>query len=312
MLVYSVTAQNKTGSSFNKSISIITENDSYLFQGSDRYYTNGLFFQYRTAQIKEGRKNIQQFELGQKIFTPKRKFDANDLRFYSNGYPVHTIDRPFCGYLFIKYSNAQFLSGTKMYQWGITTGTIGRASGGEQTQELIHRVGGIYIPVGWENQVQHNALLNVVGSYTQQLLNKKVGRSEIRVIPTGTLNLGNINTNAQLSCNVAFGIMDDFENTALLNAEINNEAAFKKKYELFVYFQPGLTLQVYNATIQEHLFSKNPATDLKPFIYQHKIGAAYSKKRMTINIGYIFQTKELMKQYVNHRYASIQLSYQIR
>lgn len=52
---------------FNKSVSIITENDAYLLNGSDRYYSQGLFLQYSVAHQKKGRKNIRQVETGQKF-----------------------------------------------------------------------------------------------------------------------------------------------------------------------------------------------------------------------------------------------------
>lgn len=313
LVANSVIAQKQPKPAFYKSVSFITENDTYLLRGSDRYYSNGLFLQYRTAQIKKGKKNIKQIELGQMLFTPKRKFDENDLRFYST-YPVNTIDRPYCGYLHLKYSNARFISKSKMYQWGITGGTIGKASGAEQTQKLVHRIAGLYIPFGWENQLKHDFLLNVQASYRQELLNKKAGGSQIKIIPAGTVNLGNANTSAQLLCSFAFGVMNDFENTTLLNAGIGNDDASLKKYELFVYFQPGLTFQVYDATIEKNPFVKNDAAVNKPLPvrYQHKIAMAYAKKRISVDIGYMFQTKELKIQQLNHRYASVQFAYKFR
>lgn len=307
-------AQKKIAAAFDKSISIITENDAYLFDGADRYYSGGIFLQYRKARLKNGKKKLQQFELVQKLFMPKRKFDENDLRFFIYGYPVNTIDRPFCGYLYFKYSNQRFFSTDKMYQWGVSAGTIGNASGGEQTQKLVHRVIGLYIPVGWENQLQHNFLLNLHGAYTQQLVEKEIGISRLKIIPTASLNLGNAYINGQLSCQFAIGMMNEFENTALLNAEMGNSVASEKNYELFVYFQPQITAQAYNATIQNSLFDKTyvPTDDIKSLVYEHRIGAVYSKRRITCNIGYVFQTKELHLQQINHRYASIQLSYRFK
>lgn len=305
------TAQNKSATAFDKSISFTSENDSYLFTKADRYYTNGIFLKYRKTGLKNGKKNIRQLELAQMLFTPKRKFDENDLQYFNNGYPINTIDRPFSSYLYVKYFNQRFFSTNKMYQWGISAGTIGKASGGEQTQKLVHRILGLYIPVGWENQLQHNFLLNLQGIYTQQLVSKNIGTSQFKVIPAAAINLGNAHVDGKLLCNVAFGIIDQFENSALLNAEIVGSGTEKKNYELFLYFQPQVTVQAYNATIQNNLFNKSDAltTTLKTAIYEHRIAAVFSQKRMTYNFGYVFQTKELQMQQINHRYASLQFSY---
>lgn len=70
-------------------------------------------------------------------------------------------------------------------------------------------------------------------------------------------------------------------------------------------------LQACNATIQEGLFEVNEAAvnQPQPWVYQHKLGLAFVQNRVTINLGYIYQTKETRKQYVNHRYASLKFNY---
>lgn len=312
--VFTGTAQKKTATTFDKSVTLISENDNYLFRGSDRYYTNGIFLQYKTVHQKKGKKNIRQFEMGQMLFTPKQKYEQSDLRYFGNSYPANTIDRPFCGYLYVKYSNFRFLSKAAMYQWGVSLGTIGNPSGGEQTQKMMHNLVGVYDVAGWENQLQNNFLLNFQGSYSRQLLNKKIGVSQIKIIPTGTLNIGNAYDNAGLACNFAFGIINDFENTTLLNAELGGDGTLKKKYEFFIYFQPRLTFQAYNATIQENLFSKSNAITnrLEAMLYEHRIAAVFSKNRLGLSIGYVFQTRELKLQELNHRFATVQLCYRFK
>ena len=53
---------------------IKSDNDAYLANGQDRYYTNGFFLQYRSAadqsQLKPGiNKKIYELEIGQKMYT---------------------------------------------------------------------------------------------------------------------------------------------------------------------------------------------------------------------------------------------------
>src|SRR4051812_2392623 len=82
--------------SHKNEIGIQTDNDSFLGQGSDRYYTNGIFIYYRHAlKVNEGDSKLKNkvlgFEAGQKIFNPQ-----------SGSIPsVDYLDRPFAGYLYI-------------------------------------------------------------------------------------------------------------------------------------------------------------------------------------------------------------------
>ncbi|MEO8884595.1 MAG: lipid A-modifier LpxR family protein, partial [Mucilaginibacter sp.] len=75
-------------------IGLQTDNDAYLMQGSDRYYTNGFFLFYRHAlKVADGtslKNKILGLELGQKIF------NAQSGRIPSVVY----LDRPFAGYLY--------------------------------------------------------------------------------------------------------------------------------------------------------------------------------------------------------------------
>src|ERR1700756_2341747 len=78
-----------------------TDNDSYLLQGSDRYYTDGIFLYYRHAlKVNESSKlenKVLGFEFGQKIFNPQSGSIAN-----ANGVDQPSlIDRPFAAYLYV-------------------------------------------------------------------------------------------------------------------------------------------------------------------------------------------------------------------
>src|SRR3982751_4289815 len=73
-----------------------SDNDSFLGQGSDRYYTNGFFINYRRAadasKLPQNMANaVFGLELGQKIF------NAQSGRLPSAEY----VDRPIAGYLYL-------------------------------------------------------------------------------------------------------------------------------------------------------------------------------------------------------------------
>src|ERR1700712_2860274 len=78
-----------------------TDNDSYLLQGSDKYYTDGFFMYYRHAMDVSDNGKLENkvlgFEFGQKIFNPQSGSIAN-----LQGVDDRSlVDRPFAAYLYI-------------------------------------------------------------------------------------------------------------------------------------------------------------------------------------------------------------------
>jgi lipid A 3-O-deacylase len=95
--------------------SFTTENDAYLFRKNDAYYTNGFFFALKTAKERKGKKIIKAWELGQMIYTPliRKTFSPAD------------IDRPYCGYLFLKFSETKFPGNNSVLQYNGGLGEVG-------------------------------------------------------------------------------------------------------------------------------------------------------------------------------------------
>jgi len=83
---------------YNKELSFTTENDAYLLRKADAYYTNGFFVKETRALESKGRKLIRSFEFGQMIYTPLKEAYTS----------AKDIDRPYCGYLFVKLDQAFF------------------------------------------------------------------------------------------------------------------------------------------------------------------------------------------------------------
>ena len=78
-----------------------SDNDAYLLQGSDMYYTDGFFMYYRHAlALKDSSKlknKVLGFELGQKIFNPQ----SGSVADYAGVDQPYLVDRPFATYLYI-------------------------------------------------------------------------------------------------------------------------------------------------------------------------------------------------------------------
>ncbi len=305
LLFFSSQGQKATHENFSKQLSFITENDFFLMQGKDGYYTNGIMFNYSTSHRSKKPsfiKQVDQFELGQKIFTAySRKIHTPDQ-----------IDRPVTGYLYGQFLRTGFLKRRQFLQWGISAGTIGKASLGEALQNSYHKL--IHINTSewgwvWDYQLKSAFGINLHAKYGKALVEHP--NSLIQVTPVTQLSLGSFFTNASESVLFQFGKMNLQHKSVYWNAAVSDEPESYRP-ELFFYYYPQLTWQLYNATVQGGLFAKNKGpiiSDPEPFVLLQQLGAMYSFKRYSFRLAVTFKSEVAKSQRFNHKYGSLQFNY---
>lgn len=287
---------------FSKELSFTTENDAYLFQKKDAYYTNGVFFALSKASEKNGRKRVTSYELGQMIFTPVSR---------ANTTPSN-IDRPFCGYLFIKVSQTQFQKNDAVVKYKASVGEVGQASLGEGLQNSYHRLFHYMRFTGWQYQVQNAIGLDMGISYAQTVLEDS---SWIKFVPQAQANLGTTFTNASLGIYTCLGSFEKNSNSALWNARVQTrEGESRRNFELFLYWYPQVILQGYNATVEGGLLNKGTGAVLaesERWMFQQSIGLCYAKGRWTTRASWVYQSKEAVTQLRSQQYGSALVSYRL-
>ncbi|MES2003672.1 MAG: lipid A deacylase LpxR family protein [Bacteroidota bacterium] len=287
---------------YGREITVTTENDAYLLQRKDAYYTNGFFFTHKTAREKNGQKRIAVFELGQMIFTPLIRKTTGPA----------DIDRPYCGLLYLKLSQQRFLRNDDVLQSSLALGEVGRASLGEDVQNGYHRLLKYGRFTGWQYQVQDALGIDAGISFAHTLLEDS---TLVKLVPVAEANLGLNFTNAKLGAYVCLGSFEKNRNSALWNARVQTKAtATQRKYELFVYWYPQLIVQGYNSTIQGGLLRKGSGAVLgKPetIMFQQSLGVCYAEARWTTKLALVSQSREAVTQTTPQQYGSIQLSYRL-
>jgi hypothetical protein len=295
--------------SYSKQLSVTTENDYYLLQGKDAYYTNGIIINYsKIHHSGKGKfiKQTDQYEIGQKLFTA----------FSRKIYNVSEIDRPIAGYLYVKFLRTSFLSHNRFFQWGASLGTIGKAALGKQMQNGFHKL--IDVDPGiwgwvWDYQLKTEPGINLHGLYAKGLIDKT---SFFQLTPVTKATLGTSFTHISQGLFFQLGKLKPLGESAYWNASLEEKGvSVIKKAELFLYYLPELKYQLYNATIQGGLFRKDkgPITStVKPLVFTQQLGALCSLDRYTLRLGIVFESKEANSQHFNHTYASIQGSYRFR
>lgn len=300
-------AQVKNLKSFQKQFSFTCDNDFFLLSGSDRYYTNGLCFDYyyiskknKTGLIKQ----VNKIQLSQKIYTPyKRKIIPGNL---------FEIDRPITGYLFINYSQVKFLRKNQMWFWGINPGVIGSAAFGKEIQTLWHRIIGIRSKWDWiwEYQLKNEAGLNGELAYAFNILNNP--GTLIQISPKTHLTAGTILANITQSVVLQFGKFNLMSESDMWDSNIRQ---IKKKTnlsnELFIFYEPSILYQAYNSTIQGGLFrnNKGPITaGIHNWVLSNDIGFTATNNKYAATFKIVYQGREAQSQFDSHIYGSIKFS----
>lgn len=288
---------------YTKEFSFVNENDVYVLKFKDGYYTNGFFLQYSEAKIKQKKKVITRYELGQTMFT------LRDRRNTWRG--LEPFDRPYCGYLFLKATKDKFLNNSSILSYKLELGVTGDLALTRQLQDWYHRRLNLFNYPYWENQIPNSFGVTAGIKYAKTIAPEKANQSLFKIVPIVEANVGNYFINAKAGAYFCMGKFEKTENSVLLNSRINiTEVKTKRKYELIFYYYPQINLQGYNATIQGNLFAKQMPSIVvtstpKTIVIQNTFGVAFAKNRWTTRAEVVYQTKEATSQLQDHEYIGL-------
>lgn len=301
---FSLQAQTKT---YKNEIGFQSDNDSYLAQGSDRYYTNGLlfFFNHALDQSKHHpskiHKRILGFEIGQKMYNPQSG-SIPDTRY---------IDRPFTGYLFATGSLSLLYTSESTLKLSAQLGTVGPHALGEEAQNLMHNIFGFYPLNGWQYQLKNEVSLNLSADYSRLLARRK--NIDLSLNTYG--HLGNAFSGAGAGLMLRAGNFNQFFQSSSSSSTISNGSGSISAFhdhEFFFYAKPVINYVAYDATIEGGLFraDKGPFVfEQKKLVFSQQIGVTYAKNRWTIDAHAIFKTKEIQHSARAHQWGSVNLRY---
>ncbi|RYE26791.1 MAG: lipid A deacylase LpxR family protein, partial [Sphingobacteriaceae bacterium] len=284
-----------------------TDNDAYLAQGSDRYYTNGLFIYFRhalqtdTSDQKLFGKTLG-FEIGQKMYNPQSAFIP--AAFY--------VDRPFAGYLYVGSSLQYLYKNESALKLSVQLGVTGSAALARQAQELVHRTIGFYTPQGWQYQIRNNVGVNFSGDYDRLIF--RSGWLDLAV--NAAANLGTTFTGAGVGLALRFGTFNPLYNSVSTSGLTAKNRVIKEVHrrEFFFYLKPSVNYIAYDATVQGGLFGSdnNPQEITKkpqPFVLSQEFGGNLTAGHWAFNLAAIFKTREVKSMIRAHQWGSATFLY---
>lgn len=305
LLSFAVNAQSD---SYKSEFNFRSDNDSYLAYGQDRYYTNGLFLNFRSAlnqsELKNDKLNkvIWEIEAGQKMYNPQTG-NINNIAF---------VDRPFAAYLYAGGSINLLYHSESNLKISLQAGTIGPAAKGKEAQELLHNTVGFYKINGWQWQVNNEAGINSILEYNNLLKRFPAGNTDFTL--SSYINAGNTFAGAGAGFLFRSGTINQLFNSASIQSTVSNKSVSKPENdkEFFFYAKPMFHFIAYDATIQGGMFiqDKGPVVyDTKPFVFSQQAGIIYSQNRWTIDFSVIFKSREVKSIAKPHQYGSAAVYY---
>lgn len=291
---------------FKSEFGFRSDNDSYLAQGSDMYYTNGLFIHFRHAtnqeRLKESlEKKIYEISVGQRIYNPRSGYSPEPSR----------QDRPFAGYLYAGAAMSWYSKKESVFKLAVELGTTGSNSLAEAGQELLHNTVGFYELAGWEYQIANEKSINLSAQYTKLIHRDASNTTDFSF--DGYANVGT--TFNAVGAGVLFraGRINQLFNSGATNSVIGHhkKTASYRARELFFYAKPQLNYVAYDATVQGSMFNDDsPVTfDIQPLVFVHQMGLNYSSPRFTFDFGMILKTKEVRSRAPGHQWGSVSMYY---
>jgi len=307
-------AQQSSVPAFNQQLTFTCDNNFLLFNGDDGYYTSGLFLRYDRLRARTSAKTLKQvfsYELGHRIYTAhSRKILPNPTPQIPGG--LDEIDRPIAGHLYAKASMSTAFKNNSLLNLGLSVGTIGSNSFGEELYAFWHRVIGVkeYWNWVWDYQVEDKLGVNLHGSFASALLNHT---GYWQITPATEVTLGTSFINITQALVVQYGKQLHIGNSSYWNTRLQPLAdAPSNKQELFVYYKPALSYQVYNATLEGGRFTKEQSgiiAEPEPWVVAHTFGLCFATQRYAIAYHVTLQSKEAKHQFNNHAYASLTVTY---
>ena len=86
-----------------KQVNLDVDNDLYFDR--DFYYSSGIFVSYSYFKFIEGNSFIDNFKLGQLIYTPSSRYETDPNKY----------DYPYSGYLYLEYQKQKKLTNYSSY-----------------------------------------------------------------------------------------------------------------------------------------------------------------------------------------------------
>jgi hypothetical protein len=261
------------------------END--YFSTTDIYYTQGINLEYVHPTIGKFFTSRLLVHLASKEvkFGISLEHEAYTPTSISHS-EILAGDRPFAAVVFFKtFSIANDAARRERVSSSLSAGAIGPIAGGKEIQETIHRWINYTQPLGWQNQIRHDIILNYQIDYERGLI---MYPNHFSFSGKAGACVGSLNTKAYAGVILMAGYFDD---------PFENFSKQKKKLQAYLYAEPLLQIVGYDATLQGGLVHRaSPYTisagQISRWVLQGNLGLVVKINTVQVEYFQSYLTKE--------------------
>lgn len=261
------------------------END--YFSTTDLYYTQGINLEYVHPVIRK-------FFLSRLLIKSSVKETKFGIALEHEGFTPTSIshseilygDRPFAACFFLKtFSIVNDVVRRQRISSALSVGAIGPVTGGKEIQQTIHRWIKDTQPMGWDNQIQNDIILNYQLDYERELF---FIQNYFSLWGKAGARLGTLNMKLDAGAILMMGYFDDV---------FTNFRKQTRKVQVYLYAEPLLNIVGYDATLQGGVFNTtNPytlsSTDINRLVFQGNAGLVFRINAVQLEYFQTYLSKE--------------------
>ncbi len=292
--------------STNSYLGINFDND--IFSNTDYYYTNGIRFDlvapifasspfaWPMLPYRKESMNYHGMTIVQNMYTP------------TNPDTISVIegDRPFAAYIYFGHHKTTLSKKRRYRQYSeIILGLIGPGSLGGFVQSQIHNIE----PVGWENQIQNDLVLNYTAVIEKGIFNPAY--FDLNVFADG--QIGTLYDNIGAGIRLRAGKLNPYFSMPNLatSKSIEGKDALNLQYGFLA--SSRLRVIIYDATLQGGVFNPNnnytiSASDIERLVLQASVGIYFAYKQLGLTYEHFYISPEF-ENAKNHQWGHLNLTY---
>jgi lipid A 3-O-deacylase len=286
-------------------VSVSIEND--IFGRSDNNYSHATEIKYNTQYPQD---NVFLTSLGirQFFYTP------DDI---TKGVVIQPYERAYCG-VFVGFyqmwrKESTFI-GDEYTLYEFDFGVMGPMALGGETQSYVHGLlPGNSQPIGWNNQVPNEPILNGYMERHHKLVT--LGKSDswetkINTIYGGCLGTTWVNSFVGAEMKIGYNVPDFVSDNTFSMKTANGNIVINNKFYSYIKLESRRVGQILNSTLGDSLFRDHPyGRTLQPFYYENTMGLVIGYGKFSICYLLTERSDEFKGQAKSMDYGTLMLNF---
>ena len=273
-----------------KQVNLDVANDLYFDR--DFYYSSGIFLSYTSTKYKEVNSFIDNFKLGQLIYTPSSRYETDPNKY----------DYPYSGYLFLEATRQLNISDYSSFTLGGNIGITGDASLAKGMQNLYHDMVLNLPHLEWKSQMPQELQINLVVKFFKGFNLQ----DNINFTTEFYSRLGTYKIMAGMNIVLLIGELQWFSLSNNIINQSNNNLSF--------YVGTSQEYYLHDYKLEGSLFNENAELTMLSNKYRNTIEVGFQKRFNKLQVLTTFNSMSKdtdLQRTLRHPFLKISLSYQL-